>query len=229
MGIAFDFFAGLTMSMLCRSKLMLPKIELGGSAALSLPDIGGLVTDPERDWSGVKAGASGRNLGPAVEKLKSLWPGEKDGAFALILDDRELDRLNRPESAEGAAWKTAGWLVFPKLNCPGWKLLVGLNLNSGACTFSFDSDGLLPWLDRRPFPDIDPLSDQGLLAVDRDRWCSILPKSMAWMGVSKLLGFVSMSKDSSALWKSEPEAWEALFGITPSLFCLASSSSVKYF
>jgi hypothetical protein len=33
----------------------------------------------------VKAGASGLNEGPEVEKLNSLWPGVKAGAATLIL------------------------------------------------------------------------------------------------------------------------------------------------
>ena len=42
-----------------------------------------------------------------------------------------------------------GWKAwFEKLNAPGLKVLVGLNLNSGAATFSFDIDDTLPWLGR---------------------------------------------------------------------------------
>src|SRR5687767_10196575 len=75
--MALDFLTGLMMSLVLIS--MLPKIELR-LPTLSLPDTVGLVTDPDNDWNGVNAGASGLNLGPEVEKLKSLWPGEKDGA-----------------------------------------------------------------------------------------------------------------------------------------------------
>jgi len=77
MGIALDFLVGLMMSLVT---LMFPKMEF--LFPFSLPDPIGLVTEPEMDWNGVNDGASGRNLGPDVEKLKSVCPGEKDGAVA---------------------------------------------------------------------------------------------------------------------------------------------------
>jgi hypothetical protein len=64
-------------------------------------------------------------------------------------------------------------LLALKLNCPGVKLLVGLNLNSGACTLSLDSDGLLAWLERlAALPPLatEPASFQGLLAVEKFFW-----------------------------------------------------------
>ena len=60
---------------------MLPKIEV---RRLSLPEPTLPTELPNPPDSGVKAGASGLNVGPEVEKLKSLWPGVNTGAATLI-------------------------------------------------------------------------------------------------------------------------------------------------
>jgi hypothetical protein len=133
-----------------------------------------LVRELESEW-GVKAGASGRNLGPEDEKLNSLRPGEKTGALTLILEVLAVGGLNWLEAGGFCPMLNAmGWKeLFEKLNAPGLKVLVGLNLNSGAATFSFEMDDTLPWLGRVLCPAsvglLDSLSVQGLLEVEKPR------------------------------------------------------------
>ncbi|KAL1835856.1 hypothetical protein VTK73DRAFT_5292 [Phialemonium thermophilum] len=168
MGMALDFLAGLTMSAAPMS--MGPKMELPPWLLSPPPD----TTELEMEWRGVKAGASGRNLGPETEKLKSLcagekaWPGEKAGALTLILDElgAEVGKLNWLEWADNGgtgaadtglnpAWNTVvgGWTLLLKTKGPGLKAevvaLLGSNLNSGASTLSLEMDVRLPWLGRR--------------------------------------------------------------------------------
>jgi hypothetical protein len=64
---------------------MLPKIDPPLLLNDSAPDTG-LLIEPATDVGGMKAGASGRNLGPKLGKLKSLCLGENTGALTLILD-----------------------------------------------------------------------------------------------------------------------------------------------
>ena len=91
---------------------------------LSAPDIIGLVIELDSEW-GVNDGASGRNLGPELEKLNSLWRGEKTEAAGLILEEvAVVGKLNWLELAEPIpALKTAGcgWKLFAfavRLLCP---------------------------------------------------------------------------------------------------------------
>jgi len=155
MGIALDFFAGVMVSGAGIS--IPPKMEPDRLPPLSEPENGLVIVSENAPPNGVNEGASGRNLGPDDEKLKSLW-GEKTGALTLILE--VVDMLNWLEVADngGGAWKRGfvcskvgcGWNEFPpKTNCPGLKVLSGLNLNSGALTLSFEVEGLLAWLNRR--------------------------------------------------------------------------------
>jgi hypothetical protein len=162
-----DFLVGLMMSEADRS--ILPKMELALLLPLSAPDIG-LVIEVESEF-GMNAGASGRNLGPALEKLKSLRPGAKAGVLTLILVAGTLGWL---ELAGFTPMLNAkGWKALAEnLNAPGLKLLVGSNLNSGASTLSFEKDDLLPWPGRGCWAisaDLLDSSVQGLLAVENDR------------------------------------------------------------
>ena len=165
--MAFDFLLGLTISDLATSamfRLILPKIEPARPAPASLPEAGGLAIEDTRELLGWKDGASGLNLGPDEAKLKVPLAGENRGAEGLILPlDEEVEcMLKWLDAADWGGfavkpgdWKGAGGkllcagALLPKTNCPGVKLLVGLNLNSAAFALSFDRDGLLPWLVRR--------------------------------------------------------------------------------
>src|ERR1700716_3492281 len=75
-GMAFDFLLGFEIPRWLRSRS--PKMR-----GPSLPEVP-LPTDVEK-FIGVNAGASGLNVGPDAEKLKSLWPGMNAGAATLIL------------------------------------------------------------------------------------------------------------------------------------------------
>lgn len=62
-----------------------------------------------------------------------------------------------------------GWkLLLPNVNAPGVKELDGLNLNSAAPAFNFESEGLLLWLGRRDelLLVAEGSFAHGLLAVD---------------------------------------------------------------
>ena len=82
--MAFDFLLGFEIPRWLRSRS--PKMR-----GPSLPEVP-LPTDVEK-FIGVNAGASGLNVGPDAEKLKSLWPGMNAGAATLILLPLLTDRL----------------------------------------------------------------------------------------------------------------------------------------
>lgn len=77
----------------------------------SVPEVG-LPREAEK-FMGVNAGASGLNVGPEEEKLKSLWPGVNAGAATLILlplltdralkwlDDRDIDGAKDEKAGTG--------------------------------------------------------------------------------------------------------------------------------
>ena len=148
-----------------------------------------LVIEGAAEPKGLKAGASGLNLGPEAEKLKSLLAGKLKSfdcgekadlgekaavaaaAISLALDEAFDGWLMWLEEADWGgldvdAWKPIGWKLLapgwklgaPKLNWPGVKLLVGLNLNSAAPAFNLLNDDLLLWLGRRD-PDLSSFMD----------------------------------------------------------------------